>query len=59
MIAGFMPDRRASSVATGPTAATTVGANRVVAFYNQRGTAEQWIKEDKNADKWTPCPAEP
>ena len=23
-------------------------AERVVAFYNQRGTAEQWIKEDKD-----------
>ena len=22
-------------------------------FYNQRGTAEQWIKEGKNAVKWT------
>jgi hypothetical protein len=28
-------------------------AERVVAFYNQRGTAEQWIKEGKNALKWT------
>lgn len=28
-------------------------AERVVAFYNQRGTAEQWIKEGKNAIKWT------
>jgi len=28
-------------------------ANRIVAFYNQRGTAEQWIKEGKNAVKWT------
>ena len=27
-------------------------AERVVAFYNQRGTAEQWIKEGKNAIKW-------
>ncbi len=26
---------------------------RIVAFYNQRGTAEQWIKEGKNAIKWT------
>jgi Transposase DDE domain group 1 len=26
---------------------------RVVAFYNQRGTAEQWIKEGKNAVLWT------
>ena len=28
-------------------------AARVVAFYNQRGTAEQWIKEGKGAIKWT------
>jgi hypothetical protein len=28
-------------------------AARVVAFYNQRGTAEQWIKEGKHAIKWT------
>jgi hypothetical protein len=28
-------------------------AERIVAFYNQRGTAEQWIKEGKNAIKWT------
>ncbi len=28
-------------------------AERVVAFYNQCGTAEQWIKESKNAIKWT------
>jgi len=27
--------------------------SRVVAFYNGRGTAEQWIKEGKNAVKWT------
>jgi hypothetical protein len=25
----------------------------IVAFYNQRGTAEQYIKEGKNAIKWT------
>jgi len=25
----------------------------VVEFYNGRGTAEQWIKEGKNAVKWT------
>ena len=24
-----------------------------MAFYNQRGTAEQWIKEGKGAIKWT------
>ena len=28
-------------------------AERVVAFYNKRGTAEQWIKEGKHAIKWT------
>jgi hypothetical protein len=26
---------------------------RMVAFYNGRGTAEQWIKEGKNALRWT------
>ncbi len=28
-------------------------AERVVAFYNYRGTAEQYIKEGKNAFQWT------
>jgi hypothetical protein len=28
-------------------------AERVVAFYNKRGTVEQWIKEGKGAIKWT------
>jgi len=28
-------------------------AERVVAFYNKRGTAEQWIKEGKGTIKWT------
>src|ERR1019366_5320633 len=28
-------------------------AKQVVRFYPQRGTAEQWIKEGKNAVKWT------
>jgi hypothetical protein len=28
-------------------------AGRVVAFYNERGTCEQWIKESKGAIKWT------
>src|ERR671912_2089665 len=28
-------------------------AERVVAFYNGRGTAEQWIKEGKSAVRWT------
>jgi len=31
----------------------TRSTERVVAFYNQRGTAEQWIKEGKNAVTWT------
>jgi Transposase DDE domain group 1 len=33
---------------------TLAGTNRAVAhFYNQRGTAEQWIKEGKEAAHWT------
>ena len=33
---------------------TLAGTNRaVVRFYNQRGTAEQWIKEGKTATHWT------
>ena len=28
-------------------------ATNVVAFYNKRGTCEQWIKEGKGAIKWT------
>ena len=28
-------------------------SERIVAFYNQRGTCEQWIKEGKGAIKWT------
>ena len=33
---------------------TLTGANRaVVRFYNQRGPAEQWIKEGKAATHWT------
>jgi hypothetical protein len=28
-------------------------AERVVTFYNKRGTCEQWIKEGKGATKWT------
>lgn len=31
----------------------TRGADRVVVFYNQRGTAEQYIREGKNAVRWT------
>jgi len=29
------------------------GAKPIVDFYNQRGTAEQWIKEGKHAIRWT------
>jgi Transposase DDE domain group 1/PEP-CTERM motif len=29
------------------------GAANVVAFYNKRGTCEQWIKEGKGAIRWT------
>jgi hypothetical protein len=33
---------------------TLTGTNRaVVRFYNQRGTAEQWIKDGKEATHWT------
>lgn len=28
-------------------------SKKVVRFYNKRGTAEQWIKEGKNAVRWT------
>jgi hypothetical protein len=28
-------------------------AENVVAFYNKRGTCEQWIKEGKSAIRWT------
>ena len=31
----------------------TQPAERVIAFYNQRGTAEQHIKEGKNPITWT------
>ena len=31
----------------------TGAARRVTHFYDQRGTAEQWIKDGKNAVKWT------
>src|SRR5947208_4018911 len=41
--------------AQSPRSSTTLtGTNRaVVRFYNQRGTAEQWIKEGKEAIHWT------
>ena len=28
-------------------------AERVVTFYNQRGTAENWIRKSKGTIKWT------
>jgi Transposase DDE domain group 1 len=28
-------------------------SENVVAFYNKRGTCEQWIKEGKGAIRWT------
>jgi hypothetical protein len=31
----------------------TKHSKNVVKFYNSRGTAERWIKEGKNAVKWT------
>ena len=34
-------------------------AKRVSKFYNGRGTAEQWIREGKQALRWTGCPAAP
>jgi hypothetical protein len=37
---------------------TLTATNRAaVHFYNQRGTAEQWIKEGKEAPHWTAFPA--
>jgi hypothetical protein len=50
--------RRRSGVAARG-AGTAAGAHEadrcadVVAFYNKRGTCEQWIKEGKGAVKWT------
>jgi hypothetical protein len=45
-----------SAAPCGPATSTPPKAGppeRVVAFYNQRGTAEQWIREGKNAVRWT------
>jgi hypothetical protein len=36
-----------------PTIVGRRSEGRVVRFYNRRGTVEQWIKEGKNAVKWT------
>ena len=49
---------RAASPSCGPRVGFIVTnlsrpVERVVAFYNKRGTCEQWIKEGKNAIKWT------
>ncbi len=40
-------------MAGGPIFPHSAFAERVVGFYNQRSTAEQHIKEGKNAIKWT------
>ena len=46
--------RPGRTTAVGFIVATLTGTNRaVVRFYNQRGTAEQWIKEGKTATHWT------
>jgi len=43
-----------SFLGCGSSSSTLTGANlAVVHFYNQRGTAEQWIKEGKAATHWT------
>jgi hypothetical protein len=34
-------------------------AERIVAFYNHRGTCEQYIKEGKGAIKWARLPSPP
>jgi hypothetical protein len=44
-IPGTGPSRSSSNRRRSP--------KRVVKYYNGRGTAEQWIKEGKNALKWT------
>ena len=44
---------RASFIPGSASSSPTCPAERVVAFYNKRGTAEQWIKEGKGAIKWT------
>jgi Transposase DDE domain group 1 len=45
---------RELSPRVGVIVATLTGTNRaVVHFYTQRGTAEQWIKEGKEATHWT------
>jgi hypothetical protein len=44
---------RAALLVENPRLAAPEGGGEVVRFYNRRGTAEQWIKEGKNAVKWT------
>jgi hypothetical protein len=36
-----------------PTSSSLRWNRAVVRFYNQRGTAEQWIKDGKAATHWT------
>ena len=52
-VSGAGAARATGSTCTTPRSPSRLSAERVVAFYNQRGTAEQWIKEGKNAIKWT------
>jgi hypothetical protein len=52
--AGDRQDRASPRPRVGFIVTTLTGTNRaVVRFYNQRGTAEQWIKEGKAATHWT------
>ena len=48
-----LPSRPHRSSARSHVTNMTRPAERVVAFYNKRGTCEQWIKEGKGAIKWT------
>src|SRR2546425_255839 len=52
------PDQVMAAVLAGPRVREQLTRHRcqperVVAFYNKRGTCEQWIKEGKGAIKWT------
>src|SRR4030081_3262293 len=47
------PSPRRRSTNSSRRRATNTPSGCPVAFYNQRGTAEQWIKEGKNAVIWT------
>jgi Transposase DDE domain group 1 len=49
---GNLPRERTLALTHATTLAGTTN-RAVVRFYNQRGTAEQWIKEGKEATHWT------